>query len=174
MSGEERRMEIISLLKESRQPISGTALAQQFFVSRQVIVQDIALLRTANYDILSTNRGYLLKEAPYCGVERTFKCYHKDEQTEEELNLIVDQGGLVKNVFIHHKAYGRIEAELNIHSRRDVKQFMATIKSGKSTLLKNITSDYHYHQVFAENEDILDSIETELKQKGFLIEKESL
>ena len=51
MSGEERREQILSLLKEITKPLSGAALAKQFSVSRQVIVQDIALLRTADHDI---------------------------------------------------------------------------------------------------------------------------
>ena len=37
-------------------------IADIFEVSRQVIVQDIALLRASNYEILSTNRGYLLQK----------------------------------------------------------------------------------------------------------------
>ena len=45
MSGEERRHELLDLLSASREPISGRHLADHFKVSRQVIVQDIALLR---------------------------------------------------------------------------------------------------------------------------------
>ena len=55
MNGETRRMQILQLLKERSEPISGTALAGIFRVSRQVIVQDIALMRAENHQILSTN-----------------------------------------------------------------------------------------------------------------------
>ena len=56
MTGEERRQTIINLLKNSHQPVSGTSLAKTLQVSRQVIVQDIALLRAKNIDIQSTHR----------------------------------------------------------------------------------------------------------------------
>ena len=59
MDAEERRGQIITLLKDSSKPISGTELAKRLSVSRQVIVQDIALLRAGNKNILSTNKGYL-------------------------------------------------------------------------------------------------------------------
>ena len=35
-------------------------------------------------------------------------------------------------------------------------------------LLKNVTSGYHYHTILADSEDILDVIQDELQQKGFL------
>ena len=169
MSGKERRSEIVQYLTHQNEPVSGTALAQEFGVSRQVIVQDIAILRSANIDILSTNRGYLVQENSYQGISRIFKCCHSDEQAEDELNCIVDQGGIVDNVFVNHKVYGKIEAKMNIRSRRDVKEYMKRIHSGKSTLLKNITSDYHYHTIYAESEEILDAIENELSEHGYLI-----
>ena len=62
MNGEERRKEILKFIGQSPKPVSGTELAKQFDVSRQVIVQDVALLRAQNQDILSTHRGYVLKE----------------------------------------------------------------------------------------------------------------
>ena len=170
MSGEERRTQIIEYLVSQNKPVSGTTLARVFNVSRQVIVQDIALLRSAHVEIVSTNRGYMLSSVSSDWFVRTFKCRHTDEQTEDELNCIVDQGGRVESVFVNHKLYGRIEAEMHIHSRRDVKEFIDGIHSGKSTLLKNVTSDYHYHKVAAECEDILDDIEDELTKRGYLIQ----
>ena len=61
MTGEERRSQILSLLQDTDTPLSGTALAKLFHVSRQVIVQDIALMRAENNGIISTNKGYLLR-----------------------------------------------------------------------------------------------------------------
>ena len=51
MDGNKRRQAIIDILKNSLQPVSGTYLAKTLQVSRQVIVQDIALLRAGDYDI---------------------------------------------------------------------------------------------------------------------------
>ena len=53
MDGNKRRQAIIDILKNSLQPVSGTYLAKTLQVSRQVIVQDIALLRAGDYDIYS-------------------------------------------------------------------------------------------------------------------------
>ena len=168
MTGSDRRQEILKNIKESDRPVSGSKLAKDYDVSRQVIVQDIALLRASGYDIISTNRGYVL-EGQTCA-ERVFKVRHTDEQLETELCTIVDLGGQVKNVMVNHKVYGHIEAELGITSRRKVKEFLADIESGKSTPLKNITSDYHYHTVTADSEETLGLIEGELRKLGFLVE----
>ena len=168
MTGSDRRQEILKNIKESDRPVSGSKLAKDYDVSRQVIVQDIALLRASGYDIISTNRGYVL-EGQTCA-ERVFKVRHTDEQLETELCTIVDLGGQVKNVMVNHKVYGHIEAELGITSRRKVKEFLADIESGKSTPLKNITSDYHYHTVTADSEETLGMIEEELRKLGFLVE----
>ena len=168
MTGSDRRQEILKNIKESDRPVSGSKLAKDYDVSRQVIVQDIALLRASGYDIISTNRGYVL-EGQTCA-ERVFKVRHTDEQLETELCTIVDLGGQVKNVMVNHKVYGHIEAELGITSRRKVKEFLADIESGKSTPLKNITSDYHYHTVTADSEETLGMIEEELSKLGFLVE----
>lgn len=169
MSGEERRKQILHYLSHSGQPVSGKDLAQEFGVSRQIIVQDIALLRSAQIHIISTNRGYLVPPSGTAGIQRIFKCFHSDEQTGDELNCIVDQGGVIDNVFVNHKIYGRIQADMNIRSRRDVKKFLDRIRSGKSSLLKNITSDYHYHTISAETGEILDDIEKELSKRGYLV-----
>ena len=166
MTGSDRRQEILKNIKESDRPVSGSKLAKDYDVSRQVIVQDIALLRASGYDIISTNRGYVL-EGQTCA-ERVFKVRHTDEQLETELCTIV--GGQVKNVMVNHKVYGHIEAELGITSRRKVKEFLEDIESGKSTPLKNITSDYHYHTVTADSEETLGLIEDELRKLGFLVE----
>lgn len=168
MTGSERRAYIIEQIQNSKSPVSGTILAKRCEVSRQVIVQDIALLRTAGYDILSTNRGYILHVPD--NVSRIFKVRHTDEQLEEELNLIVDLGGYVVNVIVNHRVYGQLEAELGIRSRKMVKEFLKDIESGVSSPLKNVTSGYHYHKVEADTEDTLDEIEEMLREKGFLVE----
>ena len=48
MEGQMRRDTIIKMLGEKGKPLSGTELAKELGVSRQVIVQDIALLRAVN------------------------------------------------------------------------------------------------------------------------------
>ena len=166
MNGKERREQIVNIIRSSDNPIAGTELAKQLGVSRQVIVQDMALIRANGIDILSTNKGYIIRENKE--VSRVFKVNHTNEQVEEELNLFVDLGGKVEDVFVYHKVYGVIKANLNIKSRRDVKMYMEGISSGKSRNLLNLTSNYHYHTIIAEDEQTLDFIQIELEQKGFL------
>lgn len=57
MTGSDRRADIIQQIKESRTWYRERSLALRYEVSRQVIVQDIALIRASGYDIISTNRG---------------------------------------------------------------------------------------------------------------------
>ena len=104
MTGSKRREEIVNTIMGSQTPVSGKALAGIFDVSRQVIVQDIALIRAAGYDIISTNRGYILNMPQTC--TRVFKVSHTDEQLEDELCSIVDLGGRIVNVMVNHRVYG--------------------------------------------------------------------
>ena len=166
LSGQERREQILKILNKSKKPIAGTDLAKQFEVSRQVIVQDIALIRANGVDVTATNKGYVIQEAKM--VSRVFKVIHTDAQVEEELNLYVDYGAKVEDVFVFHKVYGIIRADMNIKSRREVRKYLEDISSGKSTTLMNLTSNYHYHTIVAEDEQTLDLIQKELKEKGFL------
>ena len=62
MSGEKRRQDILKKLQNESGVISGKTLAQEFSVSRQIIVQDMALLRAGGFQIEATNRGYRILE----------------------------------------------------------------------------------------------------------------
>ena len=166
MKGEERRKQLLNILSSSNNPVSGGTLSKELNVSRQIIVQDISLLRANGATIFSTNKGYLLQEDRK--YSRVFKVYHTDDQVEEELSTIVDAGGQIRDVFVYHKVYGVLKADMGIKSRRDIRAYMEEISTSKSSLLKNVTSGYHYHTIDAESEEILDAIQEELQQKGFL------
>ncbi len=166
MKAAERRKAIVNLLLSSADAISGGALSEKFGVSRQIIVQDISVLKGLGYDIISTHCGYIIHGSPL--KERVFKIYHTTEQTEDELNLIVGLGGTVVDVFVWHKVYGRMSAPLNIFSPMHVKQFIEGVRTGKSTELMNITGGYHYHTVRADSDEILDKIAAALKERGYI------
>lgn len=168
MEGDSRRKKIIEILSAADKPISGDNLAKELKVSRQVVVQDMALLRANGEKIFSTNRGYYVEKSTDSMCCRVFKVTHSDDETEDEMNLIVDLGGHLMDVFVYHKVYGVVRGELNIKSRLDVRNYMGKIRSGKSSLLKNVTSGYHYHTIAAESEQILDMIQQELSDKGYL------
>ncbi len=166
MKAGERRTAIVNLLLSIDEPVSGSALAEKFGVSRQIIVQDISVLKGSGYEILSTHNGYVVQQTPL--KERVFKLYHTTEQTEDELNLIVSFGGTVVDVFVWHKVYGKVSAKLNIFSKLHINQFIEGVRTGKSSELMNITGGYHYHTVRADSEEVLDKIETALKDRGYI------
>ena len=171
MNGEYRREQILAILEKSAKPLSGAELAMQLGVSRQVIVQDIALLRAVNRNILSTNKGYVLldgekKDTKY---KRNIKVNHTKEQINDELYTIVDCGGQVRDVVIEHPIYGQITVDLIINSRRDVDLFVQQVKDNGTEPLNNLTDGIHYHTIEADSEQILEEIERKLQEKGYLI-----
>ena len=166
MKSDERRTSIINLLLTEKKPISGNELSEKYGVSRQIIVRDISILKEQGNDILATNSGYVIRSSPL--KERVFKVYHTTEQTADELQTIVDLGGIVADVFVWHKAYGRLEATLNISSRLQIDQFIESVRTGKSVELMHITGRYHYHTVRCENDAILDRIGTMLEAKSYI------
>lgn len=166
MTGENRRKEILTMLDKSSKALSGSEIAAALGVSRQVIVTDIALLRKGGTDIISTNKGYILSHARR--PSRVFKLYHTPEQCEAEMKLIIDYGGSIDDIFIYHKVYGVVRAEMNVHSRKDIADFMEKIHNGKSELLSTATSGYHYHTISADSYEILEEIYTVLEKNGYL------
>lgn len=170
MEGEKRREQLLLLLQRADTPISGTELAKQLGVSRQVIVQDIALLRAVNKNILSTNKGYVLYalEMGAGKTKRSFAVNHSNEQMSDELYSIVDYGGKVLDVVVEHDIYGQITVELNLRNRLDVDEFVERITSSKSQPLNVLTDSNHWHTVEADSEKVLDKIENVLREKGYL------
>ena len=118
MNTAERRGEILKILHNADAPVAARELAGKFGVSRQVIVQDLAVIRASTPGILSTTKGYVIQQDSSC--TREFKVRHSQDKAAEELNLIVDCGGHVKNISISHRVYGRVSAEMDIRSRQDV------------------------------------------------------
>lgn len=170
MQGEERREELIKILQNSNEAVSGSELARMLGVSRQVIVQDIALLRAVNKNILSTTKGYLLYYQEEQKVNRCFLVKHTTEAIEDELCTIVDNGGRILDVIVAHEIYGQISTDLIIKSRQDVYDFVAKIKENKTTPLKELTDGIHLHTVEADSDEILDRIEQGLRVKNYLMD----
>lgn len=167
---EKRRKAILEYLSSKASPVNGTELAGQFGVSRQVIVQDIAILRAENRNILSTNKGYMLfhprENRGSCTAALMVK--HTAEQTIEELLAIVDYGGRMLDVFVDHDLYGQIRVDLVINNAGDAGDFCEKMARSHCKPLKVLTEDYHYHTIEAPSEKALNMIKKELKEKGFL------
>lgn len=173
--GEDRRMRLLQLLKEREEPITGSELAAKYHVSRQVIVGDITLLKARNEPIIATSQGYLRLNhtSPHPVATRTIASNHSPEQTEEELNLLVDHGVTVKDVTIEHPVYGDLTASIMVSDRKEVKQFMKKIHSTQSSYLSELTGGIHLHTITSSSEAKLDEAEEAFKKSGFLIEIDS-
>ena len=53
-----RRAQILHLLESATTPLSGKQLSEHFAVSRQIIVKDISVLKSQDYTIHATSKGY--------------------------------------------------------------------------------------------------------------------
>lgn len=168
MKAEKRREEILSLLGNAESAIPANVLKERFNVSRQVIVQDIAILRANGYDVTATSRGYIFGEKAQA--ERVFKCRHSFEEIVGEGMLIINAGGRIDDIFVNHRVYGRINARLNLGNRTDVEELYRSLVSGASKPLMSVTDGYHYHTVSADSEETLTRIEELLRERGYLIE----
>lgn len=171
MTGEERRTQLLNMLKSQDSPLSGTILANEFHVSRQVIVQDIALMRAESHDILSTNRGYLYRreDAQPSFPKRVFFVRHTDEQVLEEFMTIIELGGKILDVVVEHEIYGQIRVDLLIENARDAREFHEKMNNSKDNPLMALTGDCHYHTITAPSVKLLDLIQQELDNKGYLL-----
>lgn len=169
MDGKERRKAIIELLEVSEKPLSGVYLGKKFGISRQVVVQDIALLRVEGYDILATARGYILNKDIERVKSRIILVKHSREQVEDELYTIVDNGGRIRNVIISHPVYGELVGDLMLKNRRDIKQFLDKLNGDSASTLMELTEGIHMHTIEAETEEDLDDIENQLQDREILI-----
>lgn len=171
--GEERRLQLLQILKSSDQPITGSELSKKANVSRQVIVGDITLLKAKNEPIIATSQGYLYMHTagkPQ-SFERTVACRHEPSRTEEELYLLVDLGITVKNVSIEHPIYGDLTASIMVSNRKDVQQFLAKMMETNASLLLELTTDgIHLHTLNARSEELLDEAEAVLKKAKILVD----
>ena len=171
MNGETRREKIKQMLQESSQPLTGTALANALHVSRQVIVQDIALMRAENHRILSTNKGYIHRPDGDSDTQpkRVFYVKHTTNQVLEEFMTVIELGGRILDVAVEHEIYGQIRVDLLIETAQDAEEFSHRLAACRDNPLKVLTDDCHYHPVAAPSEKLLDLIQRDLTDKGFLL-----
>ena len=169
MRAEERRQAIREILQHSAQPVSATALASQFSVSRQVIVGDIALLRAAGAEISATPRGYVILQET-TGYVRQVACLHDGAGMEAELNVMVDQGCTVLDVIVEHPIYGQLTGPLQLSSRYDVAQFIARSAEAEARPLSLLTEGIHLHTLSCPNEAAFLRVQQALRDMGVLLE----
>ena len=170
MRAEERRQVILDMLQSSSQPVSATALAAKFSVSRQIIVGDIALLRAAGADISATPRGYVAHQPSPSGLVRQVACRHDALGMEAELNAMVDQGCTVLDVIVDHPIYGQLTGPLQLSSRYDVSQFIARCARAEARPLSDLTGGIHLHTLSCPDEAAFQRVQAALRDMSVLLE----
>lgn len=169
LDAQERRQAIARALEGASAPLSATALAKEFGVSRQVVVGDIALLRAAGMDITATPRGYIIPR-PAGGVRHTLATRHSAEEMEAELHAMVDQGCTVLDVTVEHPIYGQLTGALNLSNRYEVGQFIARCREEAAPPLSKLTEGIHLHTVLCPDEEAFARVQTALRALGVLLE----
>ncbi len=167
---EERRRLLIEKLTQSCYPIIGSDLADFFGVSRQVIVQDIAIIRAKGVPVLATSSGYLIQNKRMSdNLIKTFVSKHNGyERMEEELSIIIDYGGNIIDVIVEHPVYGEIVGTLLISTRDDVTKFIEKVKATDSNPLASLTKGDHIHTIEVPSEKVFMLVMNELREKGFV------
>ena len=166
MNAVNRRENIIRTLRQAADPVSAASLASALGVSRQIIVGDIALLRASGEKITSTPRGYVLSEGGTSVY--TLACVHGVEDTEKELNIMVDNGCKVLTVSVEHPVYGLLTGELQLANRYDVRQFVEKLQSGEVRPLSALTGGVHLHTVSCPDNECFERTRSQLEREGLL------
>lgn len=168
MDSSKRRLLIMDILKKAQGAVTGSALSKRCNVSRQIIVGDVAILRAQGIHIISTPRGYQLIAKQKGGMQQVFVCCHGPKMVEKELEAIIDNGGIVHNVVVEHEVYGDLEGKLNLHSRRDIQQYLKRMSDSKAELLSRISGGIHTHLVETANAEDMAAIQDALETLGVL------
>lgn len=170
---EERRNKLLKRLKESQKALIGSELAEEFQVSRQVIVQDVALLRARGEKIIASSQGYIYEANLGMSTVRTsIACRHGDgKELRDELLTVINYGGQIIDVKVEHPIYGELSGNLMISSVDDLDNFINNFEKDKAALLSELTDGVHLHTIEAVNEQVLEKIKNELREKGYLLEK---
>jgi uncharacterized protein len=169
--GEKRRELLLQWLKESEKPLTGSELASRTNVSRQVIVQDISLLKARNEPIMATAQGYVFfKNVEEEKCQKVIVSKHSPTETQDELNIIVDFGVMVKDVTIEHGIYGDLTASLMLKNRHDVQLFINKIKKTNASLLSELTDGTHLHTLEADSMEQIEKACNALQEAGYMLE----
>ena len=167
--GERRRQRMVEWMRNRHAPVQGSEIAAHFRVSRQCVVQDVAILRAAGSEILATPQGYRLPENGARAVRAILACRHMPERTEEELQILVDHGVHILDVMVEHPLYGELRGPLMIRSRVDLQDFLDKVRETKAMLLLSLTGGIHLHTVEAAREELIARAKARLRARGFLL-----
>lgn len=170
MNSLERREDIIKSLINNNKPLKGTVMADNYSVTRQIIVKDIAILRAKGNNIIATPDGYIIVKEDN-RIKQVIAVTHDEDKLEEELNIVVKYGGIIEDVIVEHPLYGEIKGMLMIKNLNDLEKFLVNYRNSNAKLLSLLTKGIHIHTISADTENNMKLILKELKEKRFIIEE---
>lgn len=168
METDERRSKIMEILQTAKKPLSGTELAGQFGVSRQIVVGDISVLRAAGNDITATNNGYILNLNKEKKFTDRVKVSHKPDDVFDELCTIIDEGARVKGMEIEHTVLGCINIPMAISSRTEAAFYSEKMQDSVHKHPGALTGGVHFHMIEADDMITLLRVQKKLNEKGYL------
>ncbi len=171
MDAQKRREKILTILRETTKPISGSRLAEELGVSRQIIVQDIAILRAGGEQVVATPQGYILISGLKGKTRKIFACVHGANGIKEELEIMISSGGKVLDVVVEHPLYGELRGLLMLETLDELKEYMKAFQEVKATPLSALTEGVHLHTVEADSSAVLEEISCRLEKRGFLLDQ---
>lgn len=177
MLGADRRNQLLEWLEMSNRPLTGSSLASRASVSRQVIVQDMSLLKAQGHPILATSQGYIIiknKDSAQTVRKRVAVTHPSDpDSTLEELYLIVDHGGKIIDVSIEHPVYGDITASLMIESRIGADRFIENMRNTNASMLSELTAGVHLHTIEISSHAQFNVLLEALRNRAYLLNEDN-
>jgi uncharacterized protein len=174
LDSEKRRQAIIDRLSSAHEAVTGQELSDVLGVSRQAIVQDIAVLRAHGKPIVATPRGYAFAATAEAVMhEVVVACRHDMDTVREELMVIVRAGAEVKDVVVEHPVYGQITGMLMLRNEEDVLRFEDKVRTTGAALLSSLTRGVHLHTLRASDARVLGRVVLELSRHGFLVDEKA-
>lgn len=168
MGSIDRRDNILKLLLESSEPLKGSDIAKKYFVTRQIIVKDIAILRARGKNIIATPDGYIINKNE-SKVKAIIAVTHTEEEMFDEMNIVIKYGGIIEDVIVEHPLYGEITGMLMIKNYNELNKFIEKYNKQRAKLLSVLTNGVHLHTIAAETQDDINLIISELRKCNFIV-----
>ena len=105
------------------------------------------------------------------GIIHRIPCRHMPEEMKEELQILVDNGCLVRDVIVEHPIYGQLVGQLDIATRYDVDEFISKVAQSDAAPLSDLTGGIHLHTTFCPDDDTYRRVLEKLRENGFLFEQ---
>jgi uncharacterized protein len=171
---EGRRARLTAILRARSDAVPGGELARLLGVSRQVVVQDIAVLRAAGATVVPSPRGYLWRPSDD-GLERAGRVRarvavrHSQAETATELHALVAAGVRVVDVVVEHPLYGELRGYLDLGTPEEVDAWVESLARHQASLLSVLTGGVHLHTLEATDPLALTEARDRLAALGFLL-----